>query len=124
MWARDCSCGVLTTNMAAFCPCPKSLSKAKVRRVLDKFHWQRISKQPSSDSVVWLLVFTLTKIYNEMIKLRKRENIQIGENRRIRTWKGLNSVFKKINRLRNGVKGVVTSGQDPTQLSSQLVKGN
>ena len=34
----------------------------------------------------------------------------------------LNPVFKEINRLRNGIKGVVTSGQDPTQLNFQYIK--
>ena len=36
----------------------------------------------------------------------------------------LSPVFKEINRLRNGIKRVVTSGQDPTQLSFQFVKRN
>jgi hypothetical protein len=38
----------------------------------------------------------------------------------------LNPVFKETNRLKilNRIKGVVTSGQDPTQLSFHLVKRN
>ena len=31
-------------------------------------------------------------------------------------------VFKEINRIRNGLKGVVTEGQDPILLSFQLIK--
>ena len=36
----------------------------------------------------------------------------------------LSSVFKDINGLRNGIKGIVTTGQDPTQLNFQLVRQN
>ena len=36
----------------------------------------------------------------------------------------LSPAFKEINRLRSGIKGVVSSGEDPTQLSSHLVKSN
>lgn len=40
--------------------------------------------------------------------------------------KELNSVFRKINRLKilKGIKGVVTSGQDPTQISFHFIKRN
>ena len=27
MWMRDCFCGILVKNVAAFCPCLKSLSE-------------------------------------------------------------------------------------------------
>jgi hypothetical protein len=41
----------------------------------------------------------------------------------------LNPVLREINRLKkslmlSGIKGVMTSGQDPIQLCFQLVKGN
>jgi hypothetical protein len=38
----------------------------------------------------------------------------------------LNPVFKEVNKwkLLNGIKGVVTLGQDPTQLSFHLMKRN
>lgn len=36
----------------------------------------------------------------------------------------LSFVFKLINRLRNERKGVITSGQDPTLINFQLLKGN
>ena len=31
MWPRDCSCAVLVITVAAFCPCPKSLPKTKLK---------------------------------------------------------------------------------------------
>ena len=36
----------------------------------------------------------------------------------------LSSIFKEVNTLKNRIKGVMTSGQDSTQLSFQLVKKN
>ena len=36
----------------------------------------------------------------------------------------LTPMFKEINRLRNRVKGMVTSAQDPTQVNFLLVKRN
>jgi hypothetical protein len=33
MWPRDCSCGSLVKNVAAFCHCPKNLPEAKVKRL-------------------------------------------------------------------------------------------
>lgn len=36
----------------------------------------------------------------------------------------LSPLFKEINRLRNRIKEVVTSRQDPNQLNFQLVKRN
>jgi hypothetical protein len=32
MGPRDCSCNILVKNVAAFCPCLKSLPEAKVKR--------------------------------------------------------------------------------------------
>jgi hypothetical protein len=32
MWPRDCFCGILMKNVAAFCPCSKSVPEAKVKR--------------------------------------------------------------------------------------------
>lgn len=32
-WARKRSCAILTMNMAAFCPYPKSLSEAKLKSI-------------------------------------------------------------------------------------------
>ena len=33
MWHKDCFCGILVKNVATFCPCLKSLPKAKVKRL-------------------------------------------------------------------------------------------
>ena len=57
MWHKDCFCGILVKNVAAFCPCLKSLPEAKVKRLelieltaLTK----EVSKKPSRDFVLWL----------------------------------------------------------------------
>ena len=52
-------------NMGAFCHCPKSLTEAKVKRFGLILLAEEISKQPRRDSVMWLLVFMLLKIYKE-----------------------------------------------------------
>jgi hypothetical protein len=31
MWPSDCTCDILMTNVAAFCPCLNSLPEAKVK---------------------------------------------------------------------------------------------
>jgi hypothetical protein len=33
LWHKDCFCGILVKNMATFCPCPKCLPEAKVKRL-------------------------------------------------------------------------------------------
>ena len=62
------------------------------------------------------------KIYNkknqaEQIKI---QNAQI-EKRTPGNRIALNPMFKEINGLRNGIKGVMTSGQDLTKRNFQLV---
>ena len=52
-------------TVAIFCPCPKSLPKHKVKSLGLISLTEEISKQPSIDSMLWLLVFTLIKTYNE-----------------------------------------------------------
>ena len=65
MLPRDCSCDILVKKVAAFCPCPKNLPEAKVKS-FELNPLAEVSKQPSIDSsIVWLLVLTLRKIYNE-----------------------------------------------------------
>ena len=70
------------------------------------------------------------QIYNEkeQAELGKIENVQFEEEGNTSGME-ISPMFKEINRLKkslmlNGIKGVVTSGQDPTQLSFQLVKRN
>ena len=60
MWPTDCFCDILVT-VAAFCHCPKSLPKAKVKRFRLIALTKEVSKQPGIYSVVWFLKFTLTK---------------------------------------------------------------
>ena len=60
MLPRDCSCDILVKKVAAFCPCSNSLTKAKVKSFELIPLTEEISKQSSIDSVVWLLVVTLT----------------------------------------------------------------
>lgn len=65
IWRNNHSCDILVKNVAAFCPCLKGLPKAKVKSFELIPLAEEISKQPSIDSAVWLLVLTLMKIYNE-----------------------------------------------------------
>ena len=63
MLPRNYSCDILVKNMAAFCPCPKSLPEVKVKRLgLISLVGKKISRQSSIDSIMWLLVFTLRKM--------------------------------------------------------------
>ena len=54
---------------------------------------KEISKQPSIDSVVWLLVLTLMKMYNEKEQAEqgKIQNVQFEEKRGTRTLSGAKS---------------------------------
>ena len=54
MWPRDCSCDILVKNVAAFCPCLKSLPEAKVKRFILIALTKEVSKKPSRDFVLWL----------------------------------------------------------------------
>ena len=55
-------------NVAAFCPCPKSLPEAKVKRFRLIALTKEVSKQPGINSVVWLK-FTLMN--SVLMKRRK-----------------------------------------------------
>jgi hypothetical protein len=54
---------------------------------------QEISKQPSIDSRIWLLMFTLMKIYNEKEQADrgKLQNVQFEEKGGTRKWNGAES---------------------------------
>jgi hypothetical protein len=56
----------LGKNVAEFCPCPKSLPGAKLKSFRLILLAEEISKQSSTASVMWLLVFTPMMAYNEM----------------------------------------------------------
>ena len=64
MLPRDHSCDILVKNVAAFCPCMKSLPETKVKRFGLILLAEKIPQQPIIDSVMWLLVFKLIKIHN------------------------------------------------------------
>ena len=65
MLLRDCSYDILGENVTAFCPCLKSLPEAKVKSFGLISLAEEISKQPSIDFVMGLLVLTLMKIHNK-----------------------------------------------------------
>ena len=68
MWPRDWSCGILVKKYGRSGPFSKGLPEAKVKRSGLIPLAEGISKHPSVDSVIWLLLFMLVKIY---IKQRK-----------------------------------------------------
>ena len=61
MLPRDSSSDILVKNVAAFCPCPKSLPEAKVKRFRLIALTKKVSKRSGIDSAVRLLKFTLRK---------------------------------------------------------------
>lgn len=65
MLPRDRSCDILVgKKLAAFCPCPEARVKSSGLVPLA----EEISQQSSVDSVIWILMLTLMKIYNEKEK--------------------------------------------------------
>jgi hypothetical protein len=66
MWPRDCSCAILVKNVAAFCPCLKSLSEAKGKILRLIAFTKEITKQPSVYFVLWssLMKNVLIKLSN------------------------------------------------------------
>jgi hypothetical protein len=49
MWPRDCFCGILVKNVAAFGPCLKSLPETKVNTFIFIALTKKVSKNPSRD---------------------------------------------------------------------------
>jgi hypothetical protein len=78
---------------------------------------KEISEQPSIDCVAWLPVLILRKICNE------KEQAEQGEieTDSLRGKEALGKCLKE-SPIVNEIKGVVTSEQDPTQLSFQCVE--
>ena len=60
MLLRDRSCDILVKNVAAFCPCPKSLPEANVKSFGLIPLVEEVAKQPSilRSLALWLLVST------------------------------------------------------------------
>ena len=70
IFGKECGC--------FFCPCPKYLFEAKLKSFTLMALAEEISTQPSINSVIWLLVGTLTQIYNEKEYFEKGK-IQNGQ---------------------------------------------
>jgi hypothetical protein len=61
----------LVKNVAAFCPCLKSLPEAKAKKVKLIALTKEVSKQSSIDSVLW---FSIMKNALRCSKFRKKKN--------------------------------------------------
>ena len=53
-WPRDNFYDILVKNVAAFCPCLKSLPEVKVKKFILITLTKEISKKPSRNFVFWL----------------------------------------------------------------------
>ena len=76
MWSRDCYC-----NIAAFCLYLKNLAEVMLKTLGLIELVEEISKQPSIDSDLCLLLVTLMHIYNEkkQVEQRKTQNVHFEE---------------------------------------------
>jgi hypothetical protein len=50
----ECCLKIVVKNVVAFCPCPRSLPEAKVKRFRLTALTNEVLKQPSIDSVLWV----------------------------------------------------------------------
>lgn len=68
---------------------------------------EEISKQPSIDSVVWLLVLTLMKIYNEKNQAEQGilQNVKFKEERNTKKWNGAKSCVQGDKQTKKWNKG-------------------
>jgi hypothetical protein len=71
MCHKDWFCGILVKNVATFCPCLKSLSEAKVKKLGLIALIKEVSKKPSRDFVLWLSL--MKRRLNKHSKLRKEK---------------------------------------------------
>ena len=120
IWQRKCLPSVFV---------PQILPETKLKSCGLMALVEKISSQPNIDYVMWLLVITLMKIYNEKIKQDKKDKQKEKFEEKIIPGNVLepSPVFKERKRLKknwvlNGVKGVETSGRELILLSFQLVK--
>jgi hypothetical protein len=67
MWPRDYFCGILVKNRATFCPCLKSLPKAKVKRLRLTALTRGVSEMPIINFVLSLSL--MKSILNQHSKL-------------------------------------------------------
>ena len=81
---------------------------------------EEISRQPSINCVAWLLVATLIQIYSEkeQVEQGKRQGVQFED----KAAPGSVNRCKKKSLMLSGIKEMVTSEQDLTQLTFQFVK--
>ena len=96
----------LAKDVVAFCPCPENKTTTTTTKIpvatLKSFEImelaEEISRQPSIDSVMWLLVVTLMQIYNdkEQAEQGKIQNVPIEKKRSNRCIKKLSPVLKEI----------------------------
>ena len=89
---------------------------------------EEILKQPRIDSVVYLVIVTLSLISNEKecAEQEKIQNVQFEMKKNFQEIELNPQGDKKFKEKADPgwIKGLVTSGQDSTQLSFQLVKRN
>jgi hypothetical protein len=72
MWPRDCFCGIFVKNVTTSCPCLKSLSEAKVKRLNLITLTKEVSELPIMDFIVlWLSL--MKSILNKHSMLRKEK---------------------------------------------------
>ena len=109
--------------MATFCPCLKSLPEAKIKRFILIALTEEVLNKISRDFVFW---FRLKKNKHSKLKKKKYKIHDSKSKEAPENGVKLNPEFKEINRLKilNKIKGVVTSGQDSTQLCFHLLKQN
>ena len=119
---RDCSCDILLKNVTVLCPCQKKicLSAANLENLALTTLAERFFRQPSTDCVAWLLVATLIQIYSEkeQVEQGKRQGVQFED----KAAPGSVNRCKKKSLMLSGIKEMVTSEQDLTQLTFQFVK--
>lgn len=66
----------LVKNVTAFCPYPKHLPNAKVKSFLLIPLAVEISKQRNIDSVFWLLMLSVKKIYSEKDQAEQGKSVR------------------------------------------------
>jgi hypothetical protein len=89
-------------NVAAFCPCLKSLpeAKSKLKRIILITLTTEVSKKLSIDFVLWLTL--MKNILIKCSKLRKENYKMLGSSNQGTPGSEMerNPVFKEINKLR------------------------
>jgi hypothetical protein len=78
MWHRGCFYGIFVKNMAAFCPCLKSLPEFKIKRFILIALIKEVSKKPNRTRYVLTSKFRISKIqFTDHIK-PKKENQNVN----------------------------------------------